>query len=149
MNVFIDYMKEQLDIKTRDIRTFSPLVLAYIGDAVFELVIRTKILSTGNAPVHVLHKRSSNLVKAKTQASMMRSIESVLSDEELGVYKRGRNAKAGTNPKNVSVGEYRVATGFEALIGYLYLKEEYKRMIDLIHLSLDNNKNAENKNESV
>lgn len=136
MQDLMAYMKQQLNLKTRDLRTYSPLVLAYIGDGFYELIIRTMIVSEGNAPVHKLHKRASQLAKAKTQAEMMIEMVPLLNEEELGVYKRGRNAKSATNPKNVSVVEYRTATGFEALLGYLYLKEDYERAIDLVKKSI-------------
>ncbi|TCK98828.1 ribonuclease-3 family protein [Natranaerovirga hydrolytica] len=138
MNEFMDYMKEQLDLKDYDIKTYSPLVLAYIGDVVFELIIRTKIVSKGNAPVNKLHNESSSIVKASTQAQMMKQIQDIITEEEEKVYKRGRNAKSGSSPKNSSIVDYRVATGFEALIGHLYLAKEYKRIIDIIQYGLEN-----------
>ncbi|MFP4698121.1 MAG: Mini-ribonuclease 3 [Eubacteriales bacterium] len=137
MKEFMEELKKKLNIEEYDLRTYSPLVLAFIGDAVYELLVRTKIVAEGNAPVHKLHYKSSGLVKAKTQAIMMQRIEEFLKEEEINIYKRGRNAKSGTNPKNVSVTEYRIATGFEALVGYLYLKEDYSRMIDLIKIGLE------------
>lgn len=133
---FIEYMKKELEINDIDIRTYSPLVLAYIGDAVYEVIIRTKIVSKGNAPVNKLHNQSSQLVKAQTQAAIMKAIEHILTEEELKIYKRGRNAKSTTSAKNATVGEYRIATGFEALIGYLYLQEEYVRIIDIVKKGL-------------
>lgn len=137
MNEIMTYFKQQLDIQDVDLRTYSPLVLAYIGDAIYELIIRTKIVTNGNQAVHKMHIQSSQLVKATTQAKIMSAIEPFLSEEEHKIYKRGRNAKSATNPKNVSVLEYRIATGFETLIGYLYLKEEYIRIIDIIREGLE------------
>lgn len=136
MKELINYLRDELELGDVDIRTFSPLVLAYIGDAFYELIIRTKIISNGNAPVHKLHVQSSQLVKAKTQAQIMQSIEQLLTEEEQNVFKRGRNAKSSTIPKNASIVDYRNATGFESLIGYLYLKEDYKRIIELIKQGL-------------
>lgn len=124
-------------LEPEDIRSYSPLTLAYVGDAVYELVIRTMIISKGNAPVNKLHKRSAALVKAPTQAQMMKVIEPLLSEEELHIYKRGRNAKSYTSAKNASVIDYRIATGFEALMGWFYLQERQERMLELIKIGLN------------
>lgn len=124
-------------LEPEDIRSYSPLTLAYVGDAVYELVIRTMIISKGNAPVNKLHKRSAALVKASAQAQMMKVIEPLLSEEELHIYKRGRNAKSYTSAKNASVIDYRIATGFEALMGWLYLQERQERMLELIKIGLN------------
>lgn len=123
-------------LEPEDIRSYSPLTLAYVGDAVYELVIRTMIISKGNAPVNKLHKRSAALVKAPAQAQMMKVIEPLLSEEELHIYKRGRNAKSYTSAKNASVIDYRIATGFEALMGWFYLQERQERMLELIKIGL-------------
>lgn len=133
----IEYFKEQLNLPEADIRTFSPLTLAYIGDCIYELVIRTMLIEAGNAPVNKLHKRASNLVKASAQKDLFRSIEDALSEEERAVFKRGRNAKSFTSAKNASISEYRIATGFEALMGYLYLNNQLDRLVELIKLGLD------------
>ena len=124
-------------LEPEDIRSYSPLTLAYVGDAVYELVIRTMIISKGNAPVNKLHKRSAALVKAPAQAQMMKVIEPLLSEEELHIYKRGRNAKSYTSAKNASVIVYRIATGFEALMGWFYLQERQERMLELIKIGLN------------
>lgn len=124
-------------LEPEDIRSYSPLTLAYVGDAVYELVIRTMIISKGNAPVNKLHKRSAALVKAPAQAQMMKVIEPLLSEEELRIYKRGRNAKSYTSAKNASVIDYRIATGFEALMGWLYLQERQERLLELIKIGLE------------
>ena len=124
-------------LEPEDIRSYSPLTLAYVGDAVYELVIRTMIISKGNAPVNKLHKRSAALVKAPAQAQMIKVIEPLLSEEELHIYKRGRNAKSYTSAKNASVIDYRIATGFEALMGWFYLQERQERMLELIKIGLN------------
>ena len=108
-------------IEDKDIRSFSPLTLAYIGDAVYEIVIRTIIVEKGNAPVNKLHHKASSLVKAVAQKAAMEKILPLLTEEEEAVYKRGRNAKSYTSAKNASVIDYRIATGFEAFMGFLYL----------------------------
>lgn len=137
LNQLFSMINEKNNNQVQDIKTYSPLTLAYIGDAVYELVIRTKIVGHGNAPVNKLHKRSSQLVKASAQAEIIKLLEPMLSEEELGVYKRGRNAKAYTTAKNASMIDYRMATGFEALIGYLYLQKAYERMFALVHTGIE------------
>lgn len=133
---FINAMKNGLNLKEVDIVTYSPLTLAYIGDDVYDLVIRTFLINQGNMPVNNINKRANALVKAETQSKMVGMIEPLLSDEEISIYKRGRNAKSATTAKNASVNDYRRATGFEALMGYLYLKGKFERMIELIRVSL-------------
>ena len=131
------------DINTTD---YSPLTLAYIGDGIYEIVIRTVIVDEANRQVNKIHKAASNLVKAGTQAKMIHYIMDDLTDAELTIYKRGRNAKAVTRAKNASMSEYRTATGFEALMGWLYLTGQSERMMKLIKKSVtvftaeDNNK---------
>jgi ribonuclease-3 family protein len=112
-------------------------VLAYIGDCVYDLVIKTYLLDKkGNMPVNKLNRMASNLVKAQTQSKLIGIIEEKLTEEELATYKRGRNAKSYTSAKNASIGDYRRATGFEALVGYLYLDRQYARMVELVHEAL-------------
>lgn len=123
-------------IKKGDVNLFSPLVFAYVGDAVFELYVRTLLLSRGNAPVHKLHKRSIAFVKAKAQSDIIHSLMPVLSTEEQDIVRRGRNAKSGTIPKNADITEYKYATGFEALLGYLYVKGDYTRLLELLKMSV-------------
>ena len=122
-----------------DIGQYSPLVLAYIGDAAYELVIRSLLLKQGNAPVQKLHRRASQLVKASAQARMIRRLSENgrLLPEEEAVYRRGRNTKSHTVAKHASMIDYRMATGFEALMGWLYLKKDYGRMLCLIREGLD------------
>lgn len=133
---FIPYIKEQLHLQDVDPKTYSPLTLAYIGDGVYELIIRTLVVNHGNVPVSRLHKKSSSLVKAGTQALIMIELLEDLTEAELVIYKRGRNAKSATMAKNATVIDYRTATGFEALIGYLYVTEEFNRMIELVKIGL-------------
>ncbi len=128
--------KDILKIEDIDIRTYSPLVLAYIGDGIYELIIRTIIVSKGNIPVNKMHKKSASLVKAATQSAMMDVLMEELTQEELTMYKRGRNAKSATSAKNASIHDYRRATGFEALMGYLYLTGQSDRMTRLIQTGL-------------
>ncbi len=112
------YILEKFGIKSQDIRSYSPLVLAYIGDGIYDLIIRTVMVGRGNSHVNNLHQRTSQLVKAHTQSELAGVLMPVLTEEEITVYKRGRNAKSATMAKNATVADYRRATGFEALIGY-------------------------------
>ncbi len=112
--------------------TYSPLALAYIGDGVYEMFIRTYVLAKGNAPVNKLHKASRELVRATTQARIYHIVEPMLTEEEQQVLKRGRNAKSISAPKNADITEYRHATGLEALIGYLYIEGNITRIHEII-----------------
>ena len=116
-------------LKEQDAKLYSPLTLAYIGDAVYEVIVRTILVEHGNAPVNVLHKQASKLVKAEAQADAYHRIKEQLTEEELSVFRRGRNAKSYTSAKNATIGDYRVATGFEALFGYWYLTGRTERML--------------------
>lgn len=120
----------------QDIRTVSPLTLAYVGDAVYEMVIRSILVGRGNCPVSRLHREATHLVRAGAQAQMLRTLEPLLTPEEASVSRRGRNAHSPTMAKNATVAEYRHATGFEALIGYLYLTGQTERMLTLIKAGL-------------
>lgn len=131
------YIKQQFGVKEVDIRTYSPLSLAYIGDGVFDLVVRSVIVGKGNTKASQLHHRTSSIVKATTQASMIDVLEEHLTETELDIYRRGRNAKSPTMAKNATMLDYRKATGFEALIGYLYLNDEFARVVELTKLASD------------
>lgn len=141
-----EIIKQNMDLDDINITDYSPLTLAYIGDGIYEIVIRTVIVDEANRQVNKIHKAASNLVKAGTQAKMIHYIMDDLTDEELTIYKRGRNAKAVTRAKNASMSEYRTATGFEALMGWLYLTGQSERMMKLVKKSVtvftaeDNNK---------
>lgn len=112
---------------------YSPLTLAYIGDAIYDLVIRTILVREANTQVNKLHKRASALVKAETQSAMIEHLETLFTAEEERIYKRGRNAKSFTSAKNASIQDYRRATGFEAVMGYLYLSGNYDRILKLVY----------------
>lgn len=131
------YIKEQFGIGDTDIRAYSPLALAYIGDAVFELVVRSAVVGRGNAGTGKLHKRTSHIVKAQTQAKMADALLSCLTDEESDIYRRGRNANSPTMAKNATMADYRKATGLEALMGYLYLEDRFDRILYLIRKGLE------------
>ena len=129
-------LKELFHLEDQDLRSYSPLTLAYIGDGVYELIIRTILVKKGNCPVNRLHKKASSLVKAGAQSAIMEVIEEKLTPEELSVYRRGRNAHSPTMAKYATMADYRRATGFEALMGYLYLKEDYTRMLTLVRMGI-------------
>lgn len=124
----------KLNFETKDIsaRSYSPLVLAYIGDGIYDLIIRTVVVNRGNTQANKLHRKTSSLVKAAAQSAMMDALMELLTEEEKAVYKRGRNAKSATMAKNATMADYRKATGFEALMGYLYLENQWERMVYLI-----------------
>ena len=125
-------IKECFGCKEQDINSYSPLTLAYIGDDVYDLVVRTVVVERGNRAANGLHKTTSNLVKAQTQAQLIEVVMEKLTDQEKSVYRRGRNAKSYTSAKNASIGDYRKATGLEALIGYLYLTDRMDRVLELM-----------------
>lgn len=131
------YIREMFDVPDVDIRTYSPLALAYIGDGVFDLVIRSVVVGKGNTRANQLHQRTSQIVKAHTQALMIEYLLEYLTDEEADVYRRGRNAKSPTMAKNATMADYRKATGLEALTGYLYLTDRFERLVELIKLAVD------------
>lgn len=141
---FDSYMQELFQLKEVDIKEYSPLTLAYIGDGIYDLIIRTLVINKGNKQVQKLHLETSALVNAGTQSKMMRILQEQLTEEEHAVYKRGRNAKSVSPAKNQSVTDYRRATGFEALLGYLYLKKEWQRILDLVKMGLDSLNEEEN-----
>ena len=128
----LDQIKEAFACGEADVRAYSPLTLAYIGDAVYDVVIRTVIVERANRAANELHKRTVRYVQAGTQAAMAEALAEELTEDEMAVYKRGRNAKSYTSAKNASIQDYRKATGFEALVGFLYLTGQTQRMLALI-----------------
>jgi len=130
-------ISQELPVKPGDINTYSPLALAYVGDAVYEQYIRTLLLSRGNAPVHKLHRQSVAFVKAKAQSDIVHKLMERLDPVEQDVVRRGRNAKSGTIPKNADVADYKYATGFETLLGYLYIKQDFARLLEVLRISVE------------
>ena len=128
----LEQIKKEFECKEVDVRAYSPLTLAYIGDAVYDLVIRTIIVERANRAANELHKRAVKFVQAGTQAAMITALQDVLTEDEEAVFKRGRNAKSNTSAKNASITDYRKATGFEALIGFLYLTDQTDRLLYLV-----------------
>lgn len=130
-------IKQEFGCKDVDLRTYSPLTLAFLGDCVYDIIIRTVVVERGNRAPQGLHKKKSYLVNAKTQKELVESIQDLLTTEEEDIYRRGRNAKSYTSAKNASIGDYRKATGFEALLGYLYLDDKMDRVLFLVKEGLN------------
>lgn len=137
------HIRESFGIQDVDIQTYSPLTLAFIGDSIYDLVIRTIVVGRGNTKPAKLHRACAALVKASAQARFMDVIEPVLTEEEEKVFRRGRNAHSPTMAKNASMADYRRATGFEALLGFLYLTDRTERMLFLIRTALAETKENE------
>ena len=137
MEEILDYLLKPFNIERKEATEFSPLVLAYIGDAVYELIVRSILVSMGNRPVNKLNKDATSLVKAGAQSEIIKLISDKLSEEEYTVFKRGRNSSPHTMAKNASMSDYKYATGFEALIGFLYLDNRCDRVLELVKLGVD------------
>ena len=130
-------MYYKIDIKKRP-GEFSPLALAYIGDGVYETYVRTRVIAENpDMPAHMLHRETVKYVKAGAQANAMHHIEPLLDERETAVYKRGRNAKSHTVPKHAELIDYRHATGFEALTGWLYLSGEHERLEEIMSYAFE------------
>lgn len=132
-----EYLNSKFDIESKDIRTYSPLTLAYIGDAIFDVVIRSILVNKGNTAVNKLHQRASSIVKAPTQARMAAALMEDFTEEEADWYRRGRNSKPHTKAKNATTMDYLEATGFEAVVGYLYLTNDMDRICELVSLGIE------------
>lgn len=130
-------IQKEFELKEVDVRAYSPLTLAYIGDAIYDLIIRTVLVERANQSPNKLHQKAAGFVKAGTQAQYIMLIQDMLTEEEKSVYKRGRNAKPYTSAKNATLAEYHKATGFEALMGWLYLNNEQDRMFELIKTAME------------
>jgi len=122
----------------QDVRSFSPLALAYLGDSVYELVLRTCVVEKGNRQVKLMDREGSNLAKAETQARMAAALQDILTDEESAAYRRGRNTNSSSVAKHASVLDYRQATGLESLFGYLYLTGREERIFELVRKGWEN-----------
>lgn len=127
----MERLLKEKDVKPNEL---SPLTLAFIGDAVFDLLVREDLICKANRPANDLHNLAVQKVKASAQAGFIEKIMPHLTEAELAVYKRGRNAKSGHLPKNASQSDYHMATGFEALIGYLYLSDRIERIKELFNI---------------
>lgn len=126
-----------------DAGQFSPLTLAYIGDSVMDLLVKDYFVRMSNKQTYKYHKEVTDIVRAKNQAAFIDEVFDSLSEEEQTMYKRGRNGKTHSKAKNASMGEYRKATGLEALFGYLYLKGDFARLLELNEKLIDRYMNQE------
>lgn len=138
MKDFFEKINNSFDDKINS-NQYSPLVLAYIGDSVFDMLVRTMIIRRANCPVNTLHKEAKAYVSAVSQAKMFNRVMAAANEEEASVMKRGRNAKSFSKAKNASVIDYRHATGLEALFGYLYLCGKNDRIIELFKICIEEN----------
>jgi len=118
-------------------KLLSPLTLAFVGDGVFELFVRERLVCQGNCPVKSLHKKSVEQVCCGAQAKVSKRLLPLLTEEELEVFKRGRNAHTNHVPKNAAVEDYHAATAFEALFGYLYLSGNIERLREIFKIVCD------------
>ncbi len=129
--------------KDCDVNNLSPLTLAFIGDTVFDLFVRERLICQANRPVNKLHNLASKTVNAASQAKAVKKIMDLLSEEELAVFRRGRNSHTNHKAKNATEGDYHYATGFEALFGYLYLKGNIDRLRELFDIITEEENNNE------
>ena len=134
---FISGTINDFEMNEADVRNLQPLVLAYVGDAIYEAFIRTMLVTGKKANVHVLHKSSVQYVKAKAQADIIHRIHDRLTQDEQDIVRRGRNAKSATVPKNADVADYRYSTGFEALVGFLYLTNNIARLKEILNYCIE------------
>ena len=134
------FLKEIEDIAGKDAKAkeLSPLVLAYVGDSVFELIVRTYVVYEGTRHVKELNIISDKMVNAKAQSDLYNAVKDMLTDEEAAVYRRGRNAKISSSAKNATLADYKRATGLEALFGYLYLSDNVSRAMELFKAGMEN-----------
>ncbi len=128
----LDQIRQKFALKQMPAHEYSPLVLAYIGDGIYDMVVRTIFVSRGNTQVDKLNKQASGVCRASSQAAIAFAIAPLLTEAEASTYRRGRNARSFTKAKNATMSDYRHATGLEALCGYLYLNGETDRLLDLL-----------------
>ena len=128
----LEQIQQKFLLKQMPAKEYSPLVLAYIGDGIYDMIVRTIFVSYGNTQVDKLNKQASNVCRASSQAAIAFAIAPLLTEEETSAYRRGRNARSFTKAKNATMSDYRHATGLEALCGYLYLYGEMERLLDLL-----------------
>ena len=126
-----------------DPKSMNPLALAFVGDGVFELLVREKLCCESRLPVSALHRQAVEQVCARRQAEDGRRLQSLLTEEEQEVYRRGRNARVHHVPKNAAVADYQAATALEALFGYLYLQGKGERVRELFAALLEENPQGE------
>ena len=132
-----DFIRLEVNDRKLDVKRMKPLALAYIGDTIFDLYIRSRIVLTKEEAPKLMHTEAVQFVKAGSQAQMMKLIMDELSEEEIEAFKRGRNQKSLTVPKNASLIDYKWATGFEALLGYLFVVGKEIRLYELMKLATE------------
>ncbi len=137
MEEFFEKTMREFDFKERDVNALPPLVLAYIGDAVYDIYVRTLLISKGGKNVHTLHVDSIEYVKAGSQADILKGVVTMLTPDESEIVRRGRNSNPATVPKHADITEYRYATGFEALLGYLYLTRKFDRLLEILKQAVE------------
>ncbi len=130
-------VRKTFSCRETDAARCSPLTLAFLGDCVYDLIIRTLVVERANASPNTLHKKKSEVVKAAAQSACAKALEEELTEEEYAVYKRGRNAHPHTTAKNASLRDYHRATGLEALYGFLYLTDRMDRLFYLVKRSFE------------
>lgn len=131
-------------LSKEEARLLSPLVLAFIGDAAYEVFIRSYIIAqNSDLSAHKMHVKAISYVKAHAQSEILNNIEQYLTEEEMVIYKRGRNAKSSSVPKNADVTEYRKATGLEALVGFLFITDQKDRLRDILNKCINCNSSGE------
>lgn len=133
----LSVVNEVFEMKGVNPNEYSPLALAFIGDSVFDVVVKSVIVERGNCQVNKLQQRTAKIVKATSQALIADSLKGELTEEEANILRRGRNAKPYTKAKNASYSEYCKATGLEALVGYLFLKNDTERLVNIIKVGLE------------
>ena len=133
----LEGLNQHLKLEPFKTNTYSPVALAYMGDSIYDLIIRTMVVNKGAKAVGKMHKEVSGYVNAKAQAEIYYKIEPLLTEEERAVFRRGRNAKSNSTPKNADLKTYKHATGFEAILGYLYMSDNLDRIIELVALGLN------------
>ena len=134
----IGVIKEQFNLDGDDPGQYSPLSLAFIGDSIYGAIAKTVVVLEGNCSANTLDRKAVKTIKAVSQAKAADYFleNGIFTEEEEAIYKRGRNAKSPTSAKNASVGDYRKATGLEAVIGYVYLKGETDRAVELVKIAM-------------
>lgn len=132
-----EYITDAFGLPQTDIKTVSPLTMAFMGDCIYDLIIRTLVIRRGEASVEKMHKACSGYVKAASQMQIYKLIEEELREEEIAAFKRGRNSKPHTSAKSASKSQYLYATGFEAMLGYLYFTGKVERIVELVRLGID------------
>lgn len=140
LNILDAIAKEfNIDISQIDLRSYSPVVLAYIGDVVLEIVVRSLLVCKYTNKVDRINSMCSNIVRAEAQAKMVKYFleNDIFNANEKAIYKRGRNASTKSSAKNATISEYKMSTGFEALLGYLYLNKETDRLLEIIKTGID------------